>query len=168
MAIRFGTSGWRAIIADEFTFEKVRLVTESICSYLKNKSDESSEKTLIIGHDSRFMGETFCGVAAEIAKKKGFRVLLCQNPTPTPTISYTIRNEKAVGGMNFTASHNPPEYQGIKFSTADGAPALPEITKQIEYIIENKPNVEDASGGSIESFDPRPAYLEDLKTKDSL
>jgi phosphoglucomutase len=164
MAIRFGTSGWRAIIADEFTFEKVRLVTESICSYLKN-STEVSGKTLIIGHDSRFMGETFSEIAAEIAKQKGFRVLLCEGQTPTPTISYTIRNEKAVGGMNFTASHNPPEYQGIKFSTADGAPAMPEITKQIEQIIENIPNVEDASGGSIENFDPKPAYLEDLKLK---
>ena len=83
------------------------------------------------------MGEKFAQVAAEIAKRKGFRVLLCNHPTPTPTISHAIRNQKAVGGMNFTASHNPPEYQGIKFSTADGAPALPEITKQIETLIEN-------------------------------
>ena len=92
---------------------------------------------MIIGHDSRFMGENFSGVAAEIARKKGFRVLLCNHPTPTPTISFAIRNEKAVGAINFTASHNPPEYQGIKFSTADGAPALPEITKQIEENVEN-------------------------------
>ena len=164
MAIRFGTSGWRAIIADEFTFEKVRLVTESICSYLKSNTNESG-KTLIVGHDSRFMGENFCEVAAEIAKRKGFRVLLCEGTTPTPTISFTIKNEKAVGGINFTASHNPPEYQGIKFSTADGAPALPEITKQIEEIIKESPNVEDTDGGSIENFDPKPSYLEDLKTK---
>ncbi len=69
MAIRFGTSGWRAIIADEFTFEKVRLVTEAICSYLKESSGES-QQTIVIGHDSRFMGERFSEVAAEIAKKK--------------------------------------------------------------------------------------------------
>ena len=67
--------------------------------------------------------------------------------------------------MNFTASHNPPEYQGIKFSTADGAPALPEITKRIEEIILSKPNVTDKDGGTIESYDARPAYLEDLKSK---
>ena len=164
MAIRFGTSGWRAIIADEFTFTNVRRVTEAICRYLKENSDGSQE-TLIIGHDSRFMGEKFSEVAAEIAKSKGFRVLLCDHPTPTPTISFAIKNEKAVGAINFTASHNPPEYQGIKFSTADGAPALPEVTKQIEKNIENDIEAENADGGTIETYDARPAYLEDLKTK---
>jgi phosphoglucomutase len=164
MAIRFGTSGWRAIIADEFTYSNVRLVTESICSYLKNQSDEIGQ-TVVIGHDTRFMGESFCAVAAEIARKKGFRVLLCDEPTPTPTISHAIRSEKAVGGINFTASHNPPEYQGIKFSTSDGAPALPEITKQIEGIIENPTQAADAVGGTIESYDARSIYLNDLKTK---
>ena len=164
MSIRFGTSGWRAIIADDFTYKNVELVTEAICSYLKESFSEE-EKTLIVGHDSRFMGEKFSQVAAEIAKRKGFRVLLCNHPTPTPTISHAIRNNRAVGGMNFTASHNPPEYQGIKFSTADGAPALPEITKRIEELIQNMPNVSDTEGGSIEEFDARPAYLDDLKTK---
>ena len=164
MAIRFGTSGWRAIIADEFTYKNVRLVTESLCSYLRDKAGETGQ-TLIIGHDSRFMGESFSQVAAEIVRNKGFRVLLCDAPTPTPTISHAIKSEKAVGALNFTASHNPPEYQGIKFSTADGAPALPEITKQIEAIIENPKNVADADGGTIEKYDARPAYLEDLKTK---
>lgn len=164
MTIRFGTSGWRAIIADDFNFANVRFVTEAICSYLKTKSDENGAK-LIVGHDTRFMGETFSEVAADIAKRKGFRVLLCDAPTPTPTISHAIRSEKAVGGINFTASHNPPEYQGIKFSTADGAPALPEITEQIERFIANESSVEDKEGGSIEKYDARPNYLDDLKTK---
>lgn len=165
MAIHFGTSGWRAVIADEFTFDKVRLVTEAICSYLKKTEENGSGKKLVIGHDTRFMGENFSRVAADIAKEKGFRVLLCDGPTPTPTISFTIRNEKAVGGLNFTASHNPPEYQGIKFSTADGAPALPEITREIERFVETGPDAADEPGGSIEEYDPRPAYLADLKTK---
>lgn len=164
MTIRFGTSGWRAIIADEFTFEKVRAVTEAICRYLKDNFS-AEERTLIVGHDTRFMGENFSQVAADIAKAKGFRVLLCNHPTPTPTISHAIRNQKAVGAINFTASHNPPEYQGIKFSTADGAPALPEITKQIEENVKNAVSVEDTDGGSIEEFDARAAYLDDLKTK---
>ncbi len=164
MSIRFGTSGWRAIIADEFTFSNVRLVIEAVCSYLKENSSDTG-KILIVGHDTRFMGEQFSRTAAEIAKKKGFRVLLCNHPTPTPTISHAIRSQKAAGGINFTASHNPPEYQGIKFSTADGAPALPEITKRIEELVKNTPDVKDAEGGSIEDFDARPAYLDDLKTK---
>ncbi len=164
MAIRFGTSGWRAIIADDFTFENVRLVTESICSYLTiNRAADG--KTLIVGHDSRFMGEKFASVAAEIGSTKGFRVLRCMGPTPTPTISYAIRSNNAVGGMNFTASHNPPEYQGIKFSTADGAPAMPEVTKTIEEGIVNKTKAENKPGGEIIDFDAGPAYLDDLKTK---
>jgi phosphoglucomutase len=100
MPIRFGTSGWRAIIAEDFTYKNVELVTESICSYLKENVGDSNP-TLIVGHDSRFMGEKFAQVAAEIAKRKGFRVLLCNHPTPTPTISHAIIFEKAVGGINF-------------------------------------------------------------------
>ena len=164
MSIRFGTSGWRAIIADDFTLDNVRLVTEAICSYLTTEGKQLG-RTLIVGHDSRFMGETFTNVAAEIAAKKGFRVLRCAGPTPTPTISHAIRANQSVGGMNFTASHNPPEYQGIKFSTSDGAPALPEITRQIEDGIVNKVSAADSPGGEIVDFDACPAYLDDLKTK---
>lgn len=164
MSIRFGTSGWRAIIAEAFTFENVKLVTESICSYLTTKQSETDKK-LIIGHDSRFMGEKFAYVAAEIASRKGFTVFVCTGPTPTPTISHAIRSNNAAGGINFTASHNPPEYQGIKFSTADGAPALPDITKQIEQGIAEKVSTPDADGGSTVDFDANPAYLDDLRKK---
>ena len=164
MKIRFGTSGWRAVIADEFTFENVRSVTNAICSYLKSR-DGSKGQTLIIGHDTRFMGEQFAAVAADIASRKGFAVLRCTHPVPTPTISHAIRSNKAAGAINFTASHNPPEYQGIKFSTADGAPALPQVTKQIEAAIEGKVEPPDEEGGSTEDHDPRDAYLEDLKSK---
>ena len=164
MAIRFGTSGWRAIIADDFTFGNVRTVTEAICSYLKSQPTGDTG-TLIIGHDSRFMGEKFTHLAAEIAAGKGFRVLKCTGPTPTPTISHAIRANGALGGMNFTASHNPPEYQGIKFSTADGAPALPEITSEIERAFESGEQAADRSGGEIVEHDPRAAYLDDLRNR---
>jgi phosphoglucomutase len=164
MSIRFGTSGWRSIIADDFTFENVRRVTEAICSYLTVDTAASSQ-VLIIGCDSRFMGEKFSSVAAEIAAAKGFRILLCTGQTPTPSISHAIRSQGAAGALNFTASHNPPEYQGIKFSTADGAPALPEVTAKVEEAISTGQVPPDRPGGSIESFDARPAYLEDLKAK---
>jgi len=162
MPIRFGTSGWRAVIADKFTFSNVELATEAICSYLTSTAPGGS---LVLGSDTRFMGENFTAVAARIASKKGFRVLKCMAPAPTPAISFAIRDEKARGGINFTASHNPPEYQGIKFSTADGAPALPEVTGKIEAAIAAMAPVADAAGGSVEDFDPRPGYLEDLKAK---
>src|SRR3954447_15233913 len=164
MSIRFGTSGWRAIIADEFTFANVRAVTEAICGYLTTESDGKIGK-LIVGHDTRFMGERFADVAAEIASNRGMHVLKCIGPVPTPTISHAIRSNKTEGAINFTASHNPPEYQGIKFSTSDGAPALPGVTKQIEANFAEHFKGNDEQGGSIEDFDPRPAYLDDLKTK---
>jgi phosphoglucomutase len=164
MAIRFGTSGWRAVIADEFTYGNVRIVTEAICSYLKSQPTWD-KGVLVIGHDTRFMGETFADLASEIAAAKGYAVLKCTEPTPTPVISHAIRANGALGGMNFTASHNPPQYQGIKFSTADGAPALPEVTKQIEHRIANRMGAYDTAGGEIRDHDPRPAYLEDLRTK---
>lgn len=164
MSIRFGTSGWRAVIAEQFTFENVELVTEAICRSLNEKNSRGGQ-TLIVGNDSRFMGEKFATVAAEIAARSGFHVLQCNGPTPTPTISHAIRSNKAAGGINFTASHNPPEYQGIKFSTSDGAPALPEITQRIEAIIIEKTAPSNKGGGSIENLDPRPAYLDDLQAK---
>lgn len=164
MAIRFGTSGWRAVIADEFTFGNVRIVTEAICSYLKSQPT-GDRGTLVVGHDTRFMGETFANLAAEIAAAKGYTILKCTEPVPTPVVSHAIRANGALGGINFTASHNPPEYQGIKFSTADGAPALPEVTKRIEHRIANRMGAYDAAGGEIKEHDPRPDYLADLKTK---
>jgi phosphoglucomutase len=145
MSIRFGTSGWRAVIADEFTFQNVKRVTEAVCSYLTTDRSAAGQR-LVIGCDSRFMGEKFSAVAADIAAAKGFHVLLCTGQTPTPAISYSIRELHASGGLNFTASHNPPEYQGIKFSTSDGAPALPEVTKHIEEAIGRDASATDQSG----------------------
>jgi phosphoglucomutase len=164
MAIKFGTSGWRSIIAQDFTFRNVELATEAICGYLKTQQSEI-EKPIIIGHDTRFMGEEFAQSAADIAKRKGFRVLLCKEPVPTPAISNAIIVQNAAGALNFTASHNPPEYQGIKFSTSDGAPALPEVTAAIENLIEAGETLRDRDGGSIENLDPNSDYLEDLRTK---
>jgi phosphoglucomutase len=164
MNIRFGTSGWRAIIAEDFTFANVERVINAICSYLK-RQDDATGQTLIIGHDTRFMGENFAVVAAGISKRKGFAVLKCTHPVPTPTVSHAIRSGKAAGAINFTASHNPPEYQGIKFSTPDGAPAMPDVTREIETAIDANDAPADTEGGSVTDHDPRPAYLEDLKTK---
>jgi phosphoglucomutase len=169
MAIRFGTSGWRAVIADEFTFAGVRMVTEAICTHFQEAG--SSSNTMIVGHDTRFLGESFAAECAQVISAYGFRSLLCPQPIPTPTLSHAIRTQNAVCGINFTASHNPPEYNGMKLSTADGAPALPEVTKRVEGII-NQTVTSGSAGKSgsarpelIETHIPRPAYLEDLQTK---
>lgn len=164
MDIRFGTSGWRAVIADEFTFENVRKVVNAICSYLKTQEGHEGG-TVIVGHDSRFMGEKFSEFAAELMARSGFHVLFCTGPTPTPTISHAIRSRSALGALNFTASHNPPEYQGIKFSTANGAPAMPEITRSIEELVRSDAEAVAEAGGSVEAFNPKEAYFADLMTK---
>jgi phosphoglucomutase len=170
MGITFGTSGWRAIIADEFTLANVRLVTSAIASVL---NEERAGGAVIIGYDTRFLSERFAAECATELAGLGFNAYLTTRETPTPTISYAIRTKAARGGINFTASHNPPQYNGMKFSTADGAPALPEITKRIERRIAE---FQSAEAGHVQKlgrkaaaapidFDPREEYLNDLAGK---
>ena len=127
--IKFGTSGWRAIIADEFTFANVRLATEAIGRYVKRRNPSP---TLLVGYDTRFASENFGREAARVLSSQNIRARLCSQAVPTPAVAFTIMNEKLDGGINITASHNPGEYNGLKFSTPDGAPALPEVTAEIE------------------------------------
>ena len=169
MAIKFGTSGWRAVIADEFTFANVRDVTRSICRYLSSAGTQEGA-AIVVSYDTRFLGEKFAAACVNEIMLSGFNAIFCDQPTPTPTISHVIRERHAAGGINFTASHNPPEYNGMKFSTADGAPALPEITKRVEQLISERSSMtEEKSGavlhGSSENYDPRPAYMADLGRK---
>lgn len=168
MAIKFGTSGWRAIVADEFTFANVRLVTRAICRYAETVLQFG--RTFIVGHDTRFLGEQFSAMCVAEIKACGFNAELCDAPVPTPAMSHMIRYNRAVGGINFTASHNPPEYNGMKFSTHDGAPALPEATKQVEAFISElsaKNEMPESPRGNImvASLDPHKAYFADLKSK---
>src|SRR6516164_377250 len=128
--IKFGTSGWRAIVADDFTVANVRRAVTGIARYVSSKNPKGAR--LIVGRDPRYMGESFVDIAAEVLSAHGVQPLIIADPAPTPAIAYEIMRLHADGAINFTASHNPPEYNGIKFSTPDGAPALPEATKKIE------------------------------------
>lgn len=132
--IKFGTSGWRAIIGDEFTFQNVRKVVKAIYDYLK---EEKKDISLLVGYDTRFLSDKFARESASFLDNLGAKVYLSTRDVPTPVIAYGIRELKLSGGINFTASHNPPEYSGLKFSTSDGAPAPPEVTKKIEEKIKN-------------------------------
>jgi phosphoglucomutase len=166
MTIRFGTSGWRAVIADEFTFAGVRNVTTAICSHFE--SNDSTGKLMVVGYDTRFLGEKFAEECAHVISAHAFRALLCDAPVPTPAISHVIRTKEAICGINFTASHNPPQYNGMKLSTSDGAPALPEVTRDVEKLIaamSAAPRVEAKERDSPETFAARPDYLADLSTK---
>ena len=168
MAIKFGTSGWRAVIADEFTFSHVRTVSQAICDHFREQSQSSALNSFIVGNDTRFLGEKFAAECAGQVSANGFRALLCTEFTPTPSISHAIRSERAAAGINFTASHNPPEYNGMKLSTADGAPALPAITQTIERRISQLQSERQrpiGEAGEYISFDARPGYLKDLASK---
>ena len=137
-SIKFGTSGWRDIIARDFTFENVRLATQGIANYLKSEIRNPKSRApcrnpvVIVGHDTRFLAREFALAVCEVLAANDIEPLLCDRDTPTPVIAYAIRHRKAIGGINMTASHNPAEYQGLKFSTWNGAPATPDVTKQIE------------------------------------
>ena len=130
--IKFGTSGWRSIIADEFTFLNVRRAVAGIAAYVKTQPEPHR---VLVGRDPRFLGEQFVDEAARVLAAAGITPIVIPEAAPTPAIAYAVRQMKASGAINFTASHNPPLYNGIKFSTHDGAPSLPEVTKQIEAAI---------------------------------
>ncbi len=172
--IKFGTSGWRGLIARDFTFDNVRVATQGIADYLvadlKNAGSpiHGRPPVVILGYDTRFLGREFSLAAAEVLESNGLTPLLCERDTPTPVISHNIRVRKAIGGINMTASHNPAEYQGLKFSTSNGAAAPPEVTKQIEANIAKRQaegwSIKTAVVGSYKckTFDPRPAYFKQV------
>ncbi len=167
-SIKFGTSGWRGLIARDFTFDNVRVATQGIAEYLQQIPNAKS-RTVIMGYDTRFLGREFSLAAAEVLGAAGFQPVLTNRDAPTPVIAHSIRARKAIGGINMTASHNPAEYQGLKFSAGNGAPAHPEVTRQIETNIARlqKENWSFSAAviGTFEckTFDPQPDYFKQIR-----
>src|ERR1700744_4527152 len=156
--IKFGTSGWRAIVAEDFTLANIRRAVAGIAQYV---ASQSGPKTVLVGRDPRFLGESFVAEAARVLAAHGVTPLVIPEAAPTPAIAYAVRQLKTGGSINFTASHNPPEYNGIKYSTPDGAPALPEVTQQIEAnvrALEEVPAPGD-SEAKFQEVDVKPDYL---------
>jgi phosphoglucomutase len=155
-------------MAEEFTFANVRRAVSGIARYVVSQKKQGAR--VIVGRDPRFLGETFCSMAAEIMAAHGITPVVVTEPAPTPAFAHAVVHVKADGVINFTASHNPPEYNGIKFSTPDGCPALPDVTKKIEAEIETADSMVQASGkqsgGAVgtaaESLDVKAAYLKRL------
>lgn len=166
----FGTSGWRAILGEDFTFQNVRIISQAIAHVLEQ--EKIGQRGLIIGYDARFLGEKFAKTAAEVFAGHGMSVLLCDRDTPTPTISYQVLRHNLAGGLNISASHNPPEYNGIKFTPEWGGPALPETTQAVEQRILRLLHSEHVKWlpwekaeqtGMVQLFDPCPDYLAALE-----
>ena len=170
--ITFGTSGWRGILCEDFIFENVKVVTQAIADNVKSTGE--GDKGVIVGYDSRFMGESFAREAARVLCGAGIRTFLCVRDTPTPVIAFEILKRGTAGAINFTASHNPPEYNGIKWSPSSGGPALPETTNDIErranemagqVCYQECPLDQAVKNGLLVEIDPMQGYLEDLAKK---
>ena len=134
-APRFGTSGWRAVLGEEFTVANVRLVSRAIAQYVRATTAQTSPAVLV-GYDTRFLSERFARAAADALAEGGVRPMLATAAAPTPAVAFHVLRQRLAGAVTITASHNPPEYNGVKFTPAWGGPALPEATLAIEAAID--------------------------------
>ncbi len=163
-AIKFGTDGWRGIIGDDFTFDRLALVAPAAARVLSQTYGTGSNKTIIIGYDRRFMAEVFAKRAAEAVTAAGFDVLFAQTYAPTPAFSWAAKQYNALGALVITASHNPGSYLGLKVKGAFGGSVPPEVTQQIEALLAQEDHLS-ATVGKLETFDPWFNYCEILRTK---
>src|SRR5579864_3543864 len=163
--IRFGTDGWRAVVADDFTYANVRAVAQGVASYLGGET-----RPVVVGHDSRYCAEMFAREVARVLVANGLSVVLLDRVTPTPAVSWAITQQHAAGGVVVTASHNSAEFNGIKYKPDFGGSAPPEVVAEIEHhaaraLLEGVTQVtyDDAlQTGRLALEDPLPAYLEQL------
>ena len=166
--IVFGTDGWRGAIAEDYTFENVRRCSQGFAEYLIRHG--KSGQTVVVGHDKRFLSESFALAAAEVMAGNGFNVFLTDGATPTPVIAYAVVDKKATGAINITASHNPPSDNGFKVRDENGGAIAPEGLKEIESLIPETPDTikripssEAIASGKITYFDASVNYITHLK-----
>jgi phosphomannomutase len=168
--IKFGTDGWRAIIGDDFTFANVRICAQSVALYLKESG--MAPRGLIVGYDTRFASEDFAAAVAEVIAGNGIKAYLCDCATPTPTVSWAVLDKQAGGAAMITSSHNPWRYNGFKYKPEYAGSASPEVVARLEAPLEEieatgavkrMPLAEAQGRGLVEMFDPRPAYIAQLK-----
>lgn len=167
--ISFGTDGWRGIIAEDFTFANVRVCAQSVALFLHETG--LAESGLIVGYDTRFGSEDFAAAVSEVIAANDIHVYLCDRPTPTPVVAYSILNREAGGAVVITASHNPPRWSGFKFRSEYGGSAPPEVLSKIEARVpevlrtgvRRLPLTEAIENGLVEQFDPRPAYAQQIE-----
>jgi phosphomannomutase len=168
MSIKFGTDGWRAVIAEEFTFANVERVSQATADYWSANRVPDTEKKVIVGYDRRFLSDAFGRRAAEVFAGKGFQVVLTSCPTPTPSVSYAVKHQHAIGGVMITASHNPPAFNGFKLKSHFGGSSEPSTCQAVEKLLDHKPiKVKSLEEGvkarQIRIRDVRPAHYAALK-----
>ncbi len=164
--IKFGTDGWRALIADEFTFSNVARCAMGLCRYLKERG--TAERGLVVGYDTRFLSAEFASTVAGICAAEGIKVLLCDRPAPTPVVSYNVLHHDAAGAVIITASHNPAQWNGFKFKPEYAGSAAQDITDRLESVIGELEDVEPMpikrgrTSELITTLDPAPPYLSSI------
>jgi len=158
-AIKFGTDGWRGVIADDYTFENVRRVGNAIAHYVHENEDAS--KGLVVGYDTRFASRNFAAAISEVLAASGIAIHLSDDYTPTPALSYAVVNLGAAGGVMITSSHNPFNWNGVKYKAGYGGSATPAIIKSIESALD-APNPERAGAG-VKPADFKTAYIAAVK-----
>ncbi|MEE8425113.1 MAG: phosphoglucomutase/phosphomannomutase family protein, partial [Elusimicrobiota bacterium] len=161
-AIKFGTDGWRGVMAKEFTFDNVRRVAQAIAEHLKAQPSGKKKPTIVIGYDRRFQSEAYAGEIAGIFDANDMQAVISTETLPTPAISYLSKKMKALGIM-VTASHNPPAYNGIKIKI-DGRAASEQVTTSVESLIDRSNPMRSGSGRiQLKSF--RKDYLQYLRSQ---
>src|SRR5580693_8829489 len=156
-AIKFGTDGWRGIIADDFTFENVRRVARAIASYVLKY--EEAQRGVVVGFDTRFASGRAAQIVAEVIAAAGIPVKLANDYTPTPAVSYAVKQQGAAGGVMVTSSHNPWNWNGVKFKGKFGGSATPAIMNKVEAELPNGAPAA-AKAAAIEEVDFKQAHIE--------
>lgn len=164
--IKFGTDGWRAVIAEDFTFANVGRVAQAVADYYKERM---GEKGLVVGYDTRFLSREFAELVAEVLTANDLPVILSRQDLPTQCISFAIQTEKLAGGIMVSASHNPPKFNGIKIRESYGGSAPPEVTREIEALlgksrVKRVPLEETGKKGLLKREDITEGYLEKVKS----
>jgi phosphomannomutase len=168
MSIKFGTDGWRAVIADEFTFANVERVSQATADYWSANPVAGTERKVIVGYDRRFLSDKFAQRAAEVFAGNSFQVVLTPEPTPTPSVSFAVKAQRAVGGVMITASHNPPAFNGFKLKSHYGGSAESSTCKDVEGFLDRNRVQTRELGGAVKEKqvrikDIRPAHYAALK-----
>lgn len=166
--IRFGTDGWRGLIADDFTFERLGIVAPIAALALADSSDSNHSPDrlgkIIVGYDRRFLSAEFAHHTAKVVAASGFDVMLSRGFAPTPAFSWAAYSQKALGALVITASHNPAGYNGLKIKGGFGGSVSQELTKQVEQKLESSFTLPNVTAGKITSFDPWQSYCQVLRS----
>ncbi len=157
LRIKFGTDGWRAIIADTYTIENVKILSQAVSDFL------GAGKKIAVGYDTRFMSDKFALAASAVFKSNGIDVVLSDRPTPTPALSFTVKYRKLDLGVMITASHNPAEYNGFKIKNSSGGGASLELTSQVESLLGKSPVKDNVALESIKPIDITKDYIKFMR-----